>query len=211
MTSQAGSGGASTVPDVFDPGGGANLTRVRAYNERLVMSLVRRHGSLSKADIARRSGLSAQTVTVIMRALEKDNLLIRGEPVRGRVGQPSIPMRLNPDAVYSYGVKIGRRSCDLVLMDFVGNIRLQLHQTHAYPMPDDILSFIVEGIPKLEKPRSRRRSATRIAGLRGRRALSSCGAGLSETGAPRKPIWTSWRGIDLRGRDRAPQCHYPVT
>ena len=50
--------------------------RVRAYNERLVMSLVRRHGSLSKADIARRSGLSAQTVTVIMRALEAEGLLI---------------------------------------------------------------------------------------------------------------------------------------
>ena len=33
------------VPDV----GGANQVRVRAYNERLIMSLVRRHGALSKA------------------------------------------------------------------------------------------------------------------------------------------------------------------
>lgn len=61
-------------PEVIDPSGGANQTRVRAYNERLVMSLVRRHGELSKADIARRSGLSAQTVSVIMRALESDGL-----------------------------------------------------------------------------------------------------------------------------------------
>ena len=105
--------------------GGSNQVRVRAYNERLVLSLVRLHGSMSKADITRRSGLSAQTVSVIMRALEKDGLLLRGEPVRGRVGQPSVPMRLNPDAVYSFGVKIGRRSADLVLMDFVGKIRLQ--------------------------------------------------------------------------------------
>src|SRR5215475_6756558 len=79
--------------------GGANQIRVRAYNERLVLSLVRRHGALSKAEIARRTGLSAQTVSVIMRALEKDGLLERGEPIRGRVGQPSIPMRLNADAV----------------------------------------------------------------------------------------------------------------
>ncbi len=48
MISQAMSGTAPPMPDVLDPGG-ANLTRVRAYNERLVMSLVRRHGSLSKA------------------------------------------------------------------------------------------------------------------------------------------------------------------
>ena len=68
--------------------GGSNQTRVRAYNERLVLSLVRLHSALSKADITRLSGLSAQTASVIMRALEKDGLLLRGEPLRGRVGQP---------------------------------------------------------------------------------------------------------------------------
>ncbi|TXH81688.1 MAG: winged helix-turn-helix domain-containing protein, partial [Rhizobium sp.] len=112
-----------TPPAILDPTGGANQLGVRAHNERLVLSLVRRHDALSKADIARRSGLSAQTVSVIMRELEKDGLLSRDAPVRGRVGQPSIPMRLNPDAVLSFGVKIGRRSADLVLMDFVGGIR----------------------------------------------------------------------------------------
>ena len=78
---------AATAPaspsEILDPSGGANQVRVRAYNERLVMSLVRRHGSLSKAEIARRSGLSAQTVTVIMRALEAEGLLMRGTPMRG--------------------------------------------------------------------------------------------------------------------------------
>jgi len=32
---------------ISDPGGGANQSRVRDYNERLVLSLVRRHGSLA--------------------------------------------------------------------------------------------------------------------------------------------------------------------
>ena len=43
---------------VVDPMGGANQTRVRAYNERLVLSLVRRHGSGSKAEIARNTSAS---------------------------------------------------------------------------------------------------------------------------------------------------------
>src|SRR6218665_1712006 len=130
--------------------GGSNQVRVRAYNERLVLSLVRLNGSMSKADITRVSGLSAQTVSVIMRALEKDGLLLRGEPVRGRVGQPSIPMRLNPDAVLSFGVKIGRRSADLVLMDFVGNIRKRYHEPYAYPLPQEILRIITSGIADIE-------------------------------------------------------------
>ncbi|MCH9674251.1 MAG: winged helix-turn-helix domain-containing protein, partial [Gammaproteobacteria bacterium] len=95
---------------ILDPSSGASQPGIRAHNERLVLSLIRRHGSLSKADIARRSGLSAQTVSVIIRSLEKEHLLIRGAPVRGKVGQPSIPMALNPDGVFSVGIKIGRRS-----------------------------------------------------------------------------------------------------
>ena len=59
---------------------------MRAQNERLVLSLVRRHGALAKSEIARMTGLSAQTVSVIMRHLEADRLLKRGEPQRGRVG-----------------------------------------------------------------------------------------------------------------------------
>lgn len=126
---------------VVDPMGGANQSRVRAYNERLVLSLVRRHGSLSKAEIARRTGLSAQTVSVIMRSLEKDGLLARGEPQRGRVGQPSIPMSLNSNGVFSLGLKIGRRSADLVLMDFTGQVRMQLHEAYRYPTPSGVLTF----------------------------------------------------------------------
>lgn len=193
-------------PDVVDPSGGANQTRVRAYNERLVMSLVRRHGSLSKAEIARRSGLSAQTVSVIMRALEADGLLVRGAPVRGRVGQPSIPMRLNPDAVYSFGVKIGRRSADLVLMDFVGSIRLHLHQIHTYPLPEDLVSFIVEGIDKLERqlePEARKR----IAGV-GIATPFELWNWAEEVGAPREEM-DKWRNFDLQAAVTA-RTPYPV-
>ncbi len=76
---------------------GTNQSGMRAHNERLVLSLVRSHGALAKSDIARITGLSAQTVSVIMRELEQDGLLARGEPVRGRVGQPSVPMHLAAD------------------------------------------------------------------------------------------------------------------
>ncbi len=56
MTDQASAEQAQQSP-ILEISGGANQIGVRAYNERLVMSLVRRHGGLSKAEIARRSGL----------------------------------------------------------------------------------------------------------------------------------------------------------
>ncbi|WP_455874500.1 ROK family transcriptional regulator [Rhizobium yanglingense] len=206
MSSLDGPTHAPGTPPILNPAGGANQVRVRAYNERLVLSLVRLYGSLSKADIARRSGLSAQTVSVIMRELEREGVLSRGEPVRGRVGQPSIPMHLNPDAVYSFGVKMGRRSADLVLMDFVGRIRMQLHRTYAYPQPDEILAFIISGIRELES-RLDERQRSRIAGI-GIAAPFELWNWADEVGAPEGAMEV-WRGFDLQA-EVAARVSYPV-
>ncbi|ABC89285.1 sugar transcriptional regulator protein, ROK family [Rhizobium etli CFN 42] len=206
MSSLDGPAHAPVPPPILNPAGGANQVRVRAYNERLVLSLVRLYGALSKADIARRSGLSAQTVSVIMRVLEKEGLLSRGAPVRGRVGQPSIPMHLNPDAVYSFGLKIGRRSADLVLMDFVGRIRMQLHQTYAYPLPDEILAFVTSGIEEIES-RLDDKQRSRIAGL-GIAAPFELWNWAEEVGAPPGAMEV-WREVDLQA-DIAARVSHPV-
>ena len=201
-----------TIQDISEPisvqaiSGGANLVRVRAYNERLVLSIVRRQDGISKAEIARLTGLSPQTVSVIMRALENDGLLLRGKPQRGRVGQPSVPMHINPDAVYSFGLKIGRRSADLVLMDFVGTIRHQTHTTYPYPRPQEILTFLSEGIALLES-RLDDKARTAIAGV-GVAAPFELWNWASEVGAPEGAM-DLWRGFDLQSELSA-VSGYPV-
>ena len=128
---------------------GTNQSGMRAQNERLVLTLLRRHGALAKSDIARMTGLSAQTVSVIMRALEKDGLLARGTPQRGRIGQPSIPMSLAADGAFFFGLKIGRRSADLVLIDFLGRILCMRRRVYRYPTPDVVTAFAQEAVPEL--------------------------------------------------------------
>lgn len=134
-----------------DPAGprGSNQSGMRAWNERLVLSLVRQHGALAKSDIARMTGLSAQTVSVIMRALEQDGLLLRGEPIRGKIGQPSVPMSLNADGAFFLGLKIGRRSADLALVDFLGRVRGSRRRIYRYPTPDTITAFVADALPQL--------------------------------------------------------------
>src|ERR1700733_2804025 len=92
---------------------GANQAGVRLYNERLLLSLVRRFGPLSKIEVARLTGLSVQSTSAIMNRLQAEGLLKREAPLRGRVGQPTIPMSIDPEGAYSFGLKVGRRSCDL--------------------------------------------------------------------------------------------------
>lgn len=128
---------------------GSNQSGMRDRNERVVLSLVRQNGALAKSDIARITGLSAQTVSVIMRHLEEDGLLIRGEPVRGRVGQPSVPMSLNPEGALFLGLKIGRRSADLVLVDFLGAVRTMRRRVYRYPTPGAVVAFVEETLPDI--------------------------------------------------------------
>ena len=127
---------------VTDRGGGLNQTSVRSYNERLVMSLIRQHGQLSRLELGQLSGLSAQTISVIVRSLEQDSLIIRGEAQRGRVGPPTIPMSLNSDGAFAFGIKIGRYTTDVVLVDFLGNVRAKAVMSYAYPDLGRVLDLI---------------------------------------------------------------------
>jgi predicted NBD/HSP70 family sugar kinase len=137
------------TPNALEVVRGTNQSGMRDHNERLVLSLVRRHAALAKSDIARMTGLSAQTVSVIMRGLEEEGLLERGEPVRGRVGQPSIPMSLAAEGAFFFGLKLGRRSADLVLTDFRGRMRAARRKVYRYPTPDAVVAFVREAAPAL--------------------------------------------------------------
>jgi predicted NBD/HSP70 family sugar kinase len=113
---------------------GSNHVGMRQFNERVVLHAIRLNGSLPKAEIARLTGLTAQTIGLITTRLEDDDLLIRHQPLRGRIGQPSVPMALNPDGAFSLGIKVGRRSADLLLVDFTGAVRRR--ETMHYTFPD---------------------------------------------------------------------------
>lgn len=134
---------------VVDRGGGLNQTSVRTYNERLVMSLLRQHEGLSRMEIGQISGLSAQTVSVIIRALERDNLCLAGEAQRGRVGPPSTSMHLNPEGAFAIGIKIGLKSTDMVLIDFIGTVRHHQEFQYEAPDPDRVFEAIGASIAAL--------------------------------------------------------------
>lgn len=128
---------------------GVNQSGIRDHNERLILSILQRHRAVPAAELARRTGLSKPTVSTILRNLEDDGLVRRGDPVRGKIGKPSIPMELEPDGVLSIGLKIGRRSADLLLLDFSGTVRGQLRSTYDYPMPDAVFGFLKQGLETL--------------------------------------------------------------
>jgi predicted NBD/HSP70 family sugar kinase len=185
---------------------GTNQSGVKLYNERLVLSLIRRHRHLPKAEIARLTGLSMQTSSVITAQLERDGLLRREAPVRGKVGQPSTPLSLNPEGAFSLGFKLGRRSAEVVLMDLVGEIRASCRTTHAYPRPDSALAFLEASAAELLQSLSPlQRSRLRGVGVAAPLELWSWQA---EIAAPEDAA-QAWREVDLQAAVEA-RLAYPV-
>jgi len=180
---------------IRDPGGGVNQSGIRDHNERLVLSMIQRHGQLPGMNIAKRAGLSPQTVSVILRSLEQDGLLVRGATVGGRVGKPSVPMALNPDGAFSVGLKIGRRSLEILLVDFVGNIRQQQQKTYKYPAPENIFAALSDGLQSFHDTLGPARFK-RVAGI-GVAWPSQLWIWHEQFGVERAEI-ARWREIDLK-------------
>lgn len=177
--------------------GGINQTGVRAYNERLLLSVLQRNGALAGGELARRTGLSPQTTSVILRKLEQDGLLLRGDTVKGKgkVGKPSVPFDIRPDGIFSMGLKIGRRSADLLVLDLKGQVREQVRQTYDYPVPDTVFAFLTEGFATLQ------------AKMPDEMRARTCGLGIAApfelwnwhelAGAPAQDF-EAWRAVDFK-------------
>src|SRR5258708_24605411 len=114
---------------------GSNQVGMRQFNERIVLQAIRLHGSLPKADVGRLTRLSMQTVSMIVDRLIDDGLLEKQARVRGRIGQPSVPIALHADVAYTIGINVGRRSLGPLAMDFSGPGVVRDAIEFSYPDP----------------------------------------------------------------------------
>lgn len=196
--------GGLASPVVLRPRG-SNHVGMRQFNERVVLQAIRLNGSCPKAEIARLTGLTAQTIGLITTRLEEDGLLIRHEPLRGRIGQPSIPLALNPDGAFSLGIKIGRRSADLLLVDFTGVVRERQSLPYAYPDAQSLLPAIAQHMQAMHSGLGP--LASRLVGV-GLAAPFNLGGWHKMLGLPHA-VSDHWNGIDLSAQVQS-FCDVPV-
>lgn len=128
---------------------GSNSSGLRRYNERVMLTHLRKYRTASKSDLARATNLTPQAVTRIVDDLEQSELVIREGRRLGGLGQPSTLYAINPAGAYSIGIKIGRRDLELLLLDFSGKVMTQFRREFDQPDPDYILSQIDELLPEL--------------------------------------------------------------
>ncbi len=120
-------------------------------SEKVLLHLLRLRGALSKAELARLSNMSAQGVSIIVERLLDLDLVQKGEKTRGRVGQPSTPIALNPEGAVSMGVLVTPGEARFALIDFHGAIRAETTLPHDDPRHPSLIQTVLDtaaGLPQ---------------------------------------------------------------
>ncbi|HBW2223571.1 TPA: ROK family transcriptional regulator [Klebsiella quasipneumoniae subsp. quasipneumoniae] len=129
---------------------GTNLEHARVHNRRVIIEAVRLHGELTRAELARLTALTPQTVSNIVAELEQMDLLTSHQPRRasGR-GQPAVPVSLNPASAWSIGIHLDHQTLIVVLVDLAGEVHFRRLILVQKPQPGATFARLAEVLDEI--------------------------------------------------------------
>ena len=101
---------------------GANIGGANEHNRRVVMQGLRVNGAMTRAQIARGTGLVPQTVSNIVEDLEREGLVVAAEPIKGGRGQPATPYSIAVNGAFAIGLHIDHDHVRAVAVNLLGEV-----------------------------------------------------------------------------------------
>lgn len=132
---------------------GTNQEYGRPYNRRIVLETIRLHGPIARGDIAKRVGLTVQTVSTIIRELELQGFILgaREEP-KGR-GYPATSLKINPEGGFAIGVHVTPIGLEAALINLAGEVIARRKRALPHLAPDMAFREIGKLVAALRKLR----------------------------------------------------------
>lgn len=131
---------------------GTNLPKVGSYNRAVVLEAIQVSDGISRVQIADRTGLTAQTVSVIVRKLLEEGLVVEDGSLPSRGGKPRTILRVDPAAGYAIGVHFDPSELSFVLADLAGRPVTRLHQPVRPGLaPDAVIRQMAHGARRILK------------------------------------------------------------
>lgn len=174
----------------------------RQTNLHTTLELVSRHGASSRAEIARRTGLSRAAVSSLVSELIGSDLLREVGQGKSAGGKPPTLLALNDRARDIIAVDLGHHPFQGALIDLTGHIieRVAADGTEQSPTGEHALAMAVDMIESLVE-----RSVAPILGV----GVGSPGV-IAPDGRVLEASNLAWRGLDL-GESLHARFDFPVT
>jgi predicted NBD/HSP70 family sugar kinase len=158
---------------------------LRAMNERTVLETLRACGPISRAEVARQTGISRPTVSLVLRTLLEDGLVRETELETGRPHYGAVYYEADPEAALVLGVDFGSRAVRVALCDLAGEVRAREEMRSSgsveeridvlasscrsllrrTKLPGDLLENAVVALPAVVSPADGSVSAADLPGL----------------------------------------------
>lgn len=104
---------------------------------------------LTKAELARQTGLAHPTVTNIARRLIERGLLRTAGMQRGGRGQPAMRLAINGEGAHAIGIAVDRDHVSMVLADFAGRVQARRDEDISLALPEQVHSFYSRNLDAL--------------------------------------------------------------
>ncbi|MBX3290606.1 MAG: ROK family transcriptional regulator [Acidobacteria bacterium] len=166
------------------------VSDVRDVNQTVFLHLIRERQPISRADIAKLTGLRPGTVSSIVNRLIKNNLVFEGTEGPSSGGRPPKNLYINGESFYVMAVDIGVLDTVFAVSDFNGRILKQ----RSIPSEGDPTRFLTKLASEISKLRNDHFSRSSFAGV----GVSVPGLIDRETGTIEISPNLEWRNVPLR-------------
>lgn len=128
---------------------------VRGANSAAILQLLREYGSMSRADLARQSGLTEGSVSRITSALIRRELVSENGAENSTGGRPGTRLRLDDHHV-GIGIEIRRGETRVAAATLSGRI-LEVSSFHTPPTPGETLKLVARAVRSIAEKYGRGR------------------------------------------------------
>lgn len=127
------------------------------------MRAIRRHGPISRADVARATGINPNTVSAIVEGYIAGGMVREAGEAPSGGGRPAVLVEIDATGPAVIGLEVGERSVRATLVDFAGNSIASASAQPATMKPERVLKSAVDMIAQLRA--SHRVNPDRVLGL----------------------------------------------
>jgi predicted NBD/HSP70 family sugar kinase len=165
---------------------------LKQINTARLLELLRCHAPIARAELARLTGLTRSTVTVITAELIDQGLVQAGGEVAAKgSGRPGVGLVLNPDGAFFIGAAIESEHLTVVKLNLAAQTVARIQQPLVKTEPEPVLQQLVQLIDQIRLAEPSDNSRLRGVGL-------SIQGVLNLDGVVIRAPFLGWSGVDLR-------------
>lgn len=123
-----------------------NADYTKEYNRKAVLRILR-HNAMSRAELARATGLTRAATSLIAEELVKDGIVTELAPQSVGRGRSATPLALRSNCYYALAVDLSRTGCSVGLCDMAGNVL----QSRKIPDQEDLLGAMIAELKAMQE------------------------------------------------------------